>query len=425
MKILVASPYLPWPLDAGGKVAVYSSLACLCGDHQFTLLCPVYTDQGLADAAALQKQRPEIKVRAIYCGAPRRSAPRDSDILVRSLRWGARQYRRLKSPPPQPRIEPAVEAPAYPFGPLPAKFVDALADELKQGPDLLQAEFAEMMPLAASLPAGPPRLFVHHQIHFVYAQRFAAARKWSAYSEYLQRLMLLQEEAYLRAFDGVIVFSEEDKRALLPWLSQDKVHISPFAIAGGSKSVDDRFENRFSFVGSEEHFPNRDALEWLISEVWPKILAQMPNAVLNVIGPWGEESKSRFSKPGVAFTGFVDDLESVTKGSIMLVPLRIGSGIRVKLLDALSQGVPAVSTSIGCEGIPATDGLDMLIRDGAAEFAGAAIRLANSPDLRMQLAGAGRDLVTRFYSPERVRIRRNEIYHNLCNVESRCASSVK
>ncbi len=101
-------------------------------------------------------------------------------------------------------------------------------------------------------------------------------------------------------------------------------------------------------------------------------------------------------------------------GSVVLVPLRIGSGIRVKLLDAMSYGVPAVSTSIGCEGIPVRDGVHILIRDTAADYAAAAVALAKDPILRRQLAGAGRNLVTEIYSPERVRMRRNEIYETVC-----------
>ena len=136
--------------------------------------------------------------------------------------------------------------------------------------------------------------------------------------------------------------------------------------------------------------------------------------MLRVIGRWGEASRARFPSPGIEFAGFVPDLENAVKGSVMLVPLRIGSGIRVKLLDAMSQGVPAVSTSIGCEGIPVRDGIDILIRDDASEFAAAAVELLNDRELRARLAHAGKNLLARFYSPEQVRKRRNEIYQKVC-----------
>jgi glycosyltransferase involved in cell wall biosynthesis len=419
MKILVACIPLPWPLDAGGKVAVYSSLACLRKDHCFTLVSPVFSEQGLADAAALQAALPEIKVRAVHCGPAAR--PKD-DILIRSARWGARQYRRWRNAPPLAAVPRDPQIPYYPFAPLPEPYLNAVAEELSQSIDLVQAEFAENLSLGAWLPAGIPKIFIHHQLHFVYARRFTAARKVRGYSNYLEKMMCLQEEAYLRNFDGVVVFSEEDKRALADWLPGGKVHVSPFPIASGCDIAafpPGDFRGHFTFMGSEEHFPNRDGLEWLTSEVWPEIAKRVPGSKLRVIGPWGETSRARFSRPDIEFLGFVEDLNHATQGSIMLVPLRIGSGIRVKLLDALSLGVPAISTSIGCEGIPASDGVDILIRDDAAGFAAAAAAAANNRELRARLAGAGRELVARLYSPEQVRRRRNEIYQSVCGVVSR------
>ena len=94
----------------------------------------------------------------------------------------------------------------------------------------------------------------------------------------------------------------------------------------------------------------------------------------------------------------------------MLVPLRIGSGIRVKIQAALARGIPVVSTPVGAEGMPLRDGVELLIRENAMDFAGAAVSLAQEPDLRVALATAGRDAVLKFYSPTGVRRQRNEIY---------------
>jgi len=423
MKIVVVSPYLPWPLDAGGKVAQYASLACLRTDHRFALVCPVYSEKRMSDAAALQIHFPEIKVRAVYCGSSAQRSHSKTDLLTRSLRWGARQYRRLRyAAPPDAGQQKERPVPAYPFGPLPEPFLVAVADELAQGCDLVQAEFAEMLSLGAWLPTEIPKVFIHHQLHFVYARRFSAARKLGSYSEYLVKVMLVQEQTYLRAFDGVVVFSDEDKHALSGWIEDEKVHVSPFPISGSSGISDKFFQARFSFVGSEEHFPNRDALEWLTEEIWPEISKQVPGSILKVIGQWGEASRTRYSKPGVEFTGYVADLENAIAGSVMLVPLRIGSGIRVKLLDAMAQAVPAVSTSIGCEGLPVSDGIEILIRDDAAKFTSAAVELANDLELRARLATAGKELMARVYSPEQVRKRRNEIYQIVLGVHSQCAS---
>jgi len=425
MNILLASIQLPWPLDSGGRVAVYSSLSCLCKDHRFTLVCPVWEQEDLSDAEALQARLPEIKVRAVYC---RPLEPTDStkdehkvegDVMGRSLSWIAWRYWSWRFPPPEviPKPKeppPPPEVPYYPFAPQPEPFIEALVDELSQGVDLVQAEFTEMLSLGAWLPQSIPKIFVHHQPHFVYVNRFSGVRKRSGYSEYLENVMRIQEQAYLEKFDSVVVFSEDDKRALTELLDDEKVYVSSFPIACKPETVAERFEPHFTFVGAEEHFPNHDALQWLTTEIWPEILMQAPGCTLKVIGRWSEDSIARFSRPGIEFAGFVPDLEEAVKGSVLLVPLRIGSGIRVKLLNAMSQGIPAVSTSIGCEGIPVRDGVEILIRDAAQEFASAAAELLINLEARARLSRAGRDLLVRNYSPERFRQRRNDIYRIVC-----------
>ena len=135
MNILVSSIQLPWPLDSGGKVALYSSLECLRNDHRFTFVSPVWDEKGLNDAAEFQSLFPEIKVRGVYCGPVKATPQPKDDFLLRSVRWSARQYRRwryARNPAPVQENEKP-EIPYYPFAPLPEPFVDAVASELFAG----------------------------------------------------------------------------------------------------------------------------------------------------------------------------------------------------------------------------------------------------------------------------------------------------
>src|SRR5438309_6220376 len=136
----------------------------------------------------------------------------------------------------------------------------------------------------------------------------------------------------------------------------------------------------------------------------------MPAAQLMVIGNWSEAAKSKLAGPRLSFSGYVQDLPETLRGGIMLVPLRIGSGSRVKIIAAMAQGVPVVSTSIGCEGIPVRNEEDLLVRDDPTAFASAAVQLAQTPQLWRQLAEAAKKTVAKHYSTEGVRRRRNEIY---------------
>ncbi len=363
-------------------------------------------------ATALQAHLPQVKVFSVDCRSPAQVNQPSQQFIRRNLRRAVRLCSKLI---PEKSLGVAAEAgedvPEYPFDPLPAKFVRAVLAELQTGFDFVQLEFAQMLSLGACLPVDVPKLFVHHQLQFVYLQRRALVRCYVGYARYLEQMMLVQEKVYLQMFDGIVVFSEEDGRRLRGWVPDEKIFVSPFPVIGGTTERDEGdTEVRLLFVGSEGHFPNRDGLEWLLTEVWPQVLSEIPNCKLRVIGRWSGASIAHLSAVGVEFVGHVADLAASIKGGVMLVPIRIGSGIRVKVLDAMSHGIPIVSTSIGCEGIPASDESDVLIRDDPNGFADAAVRLAKSRKLRERLATAGRDLVSRVYAPERMRRDRGEIY---------------
>ncbi len=408
MRILVASPYLPWPLWSGGNAAQFSTLHCLAQDHDFTLVCPVYAQAQRGCAEQLQRQLPTVRVRAVFCGASPQPLP------VRAVRRGLRVARRLLRPlVHQGPDTPEQRLPWYPFQPLPEPFVAALQEELDRGTDLCQAEFAEMMPLGAWFPRELPKLFIHHQVHFVYAQRFLASHGETPYGRYLENIMRAQEVALLGCFDRVIVFGAPDKLALAPYLDDAKVSISPFPIpadVGVAREIPERFDGRFLFIGSDEHSPNRDALDWLLSDIWSGIARQLPRAQLTVVGQWSQAARASYAASPIRFAGFVDDLARVLRGGILLVPLKIGSGIRTKILAALAQGVPVVTTPVGVEGLAVPDGCGCLVRSNPAEFASAAVELAQQPRLWSRVASSGMQAVASTYSPESVRQRRNEIY---------------
>ncbi|HEX4121049.1 MAG TPA: glycosyltransferase [Verrucomicrobiae bacterium] len=414
MRILIVSPYLPWPLNSGGNAAQFSTLKCLEEDHQFTLVCPVYSEAGVARAKELQAQLPRVKLQAVFCGE---SGAKPNPLIQKAGRVVQFGRRLLNSPEKE---SPWPDVPYYPFSPLPEKFVEAVNAEVAKGVDVCQAEFAEMLPLGGWFPKEIPKLFIVHQIHFIYAQRFAEAHGNSSYSDYLKAIMKVEELAYLQGFNGVVTFSELDRQVLLPWLGPERLFTSPFPIpadVGIARHLPPSFDGRFLFVASEENAPNRDALEWASARIWPKILQMLPEAKLVVVGRWSEKARARFAVRGLKFTGFVKDLSALLRGGIMLVPLRIGSGIRVKILVALAQGVPVVSTSVGGEGLLLADGKELLVRDGEAEFATAAAQLSQNPDMWRRLTVAGRAAVSAHYSAEGVRQRRNEIYEILAGAQ--------
>jgi glycosyltransferase involved in cell wall biosynthesis len=411
MKILVVTPYLPWPLNTGGNTAQFATLKCLKADHEFTVVSLLHSPKQRGDLEEAGRALPGVRFIGVdaWDMEPGRFSRNAAFLAARKI------YRMSREALLQPGQPTAL--PYYPFNPLPAELIQILNKELQKGVDICQAEFAEMMPLGAWLPAEVPRVFIHHQIHFVYARRFIQAKGAAGgYGHFLEATIRAQETVFLKYFDTVVTFSQTDREILQPYLNGTEVVTSPFPLPPDvetKRETRDKFSGAFSFIASEAHDPNRDALEWLLEEIWPRIAAALPGASLNIIGEWSEKRKNRLTGAKINFTGYVKDLSSVMDGSVLLVPLRIGSGIRVKILTAQALGTPVVTTQIGTEGIEGADGKELLIRDTAESFAAAAVELANEPALWKRLSMAGREAVVRNYSPESVRARRNEIYGRL------------
>ena len=153
---------------------------------------------------------------------------------------------------------------------------------------------------------------------------------------------------------------------------------------------------------------------WFLENCWAKLKEKCPEMQFDIIGNWFEPRKEEYSAKykDVHFLGFVDDLYDAIRDSTMIVPITIGSGIRMKILEASSKGVPFVSTSVGAEGIPVTSGENCFIADTSEAFVDCVLKLQD-PDLRRQFAMNANKMVREHYSLEALRRNRLEIYEKL------------
>jgi hypothetical protein len=417
MRIVIASPYLPWPLTEGGRAAQYRTFEALRDDCAFTLVVPVYTREGLADARGFSESFPNVRVEAVRCGdiAPARSRY----AIVR--RAAGKLLKRVFPPTPRAEhsLQKAAEAvPSYPFSPLYPEFVTAVQEQLAKGCDIFQAEFAGMLTLGPLMTGRVPSIFVHHQLTFIYARRFLEASEGgSANAQYITQRMICEEAAYLNTFDSAIVFSEVDREALQDFCPALEVSVSPFPCPEEPPSAAVPFEKparRFVFVASERHHPNYDGLQWFMREVWPGIKRILPGASMEVIGKWSHHGQTSLPNwKEICFSGFVPDLLKSLQHKIMIVPVWVGSGIRTKILAAWSASCPVVTTTIGVEGLPGRSGDHFIVADHAPAFATACIELSQNISEMNRIAGNGLDLVQKHYSLAAVRKTRLEVYERL------------
>lgn len=153
------------------------------------------------------------------------------------------------------------------------------------------------------------------------------------------------------------------------------------------------------FAGLLTYRPNIDGLTWFLEEVFPEIRARRPGCTLTVVGSGSPEQLAALSSPGVTCTGFVPDVKPpVREAAVSVVPLRMGGGTRLKVLEAMAMGKAIVSTRIGAEGIDVVSGVHLELRDDPVDFAEAVVELLDSPQRRRELGTAARDLLEQRYS---------------------------
>jgi glycosyltransferase involved in cell wall biosynthesis len=162
--------------------------------------------------------------------------------------------------------------------------------------------------------------------------------------------------------------------------------------------------NSLVFSGALTYQANYDAARYFLCDIYPEVLRSVPDARLRITGRQRQAGTVPLpTLPGVEYTGYVDDIRPVVAQSwASIVPLRVGGGTRLKILESMALGTPVVVTSKGAEGLLTTPDQDVLIADEPADFARQVIELFQAPDLRAKLARAGRRLVETTYDWTRI-----------------------
>jgi glycosyltransferase involved in cell wall biosynthesis len=176
------------------------------------------------------------------------------------------------------------------------------------------------------------------------------------------------------------------------------------------------------FAGRLDQYSNRDAILFFVREVWPLVSRAHANVVMHIVGsnPPSELRRLAAADPGLQVHGFVPDVRPFfQRSTIAVCPIRDGGGTRLKVLDALAQGLPVVATSIGCEGIEIVPDRDLLIADSPTAFASQINRLLQDEGLRRQLATNGRRLAETVYSWDGIANRLSELCRELAEIHTR------
>lgn len=199
----------------------------------------------------------------------------------------------------------------------------------------------------------------------------------------------------LDKFDGIIAISEIDKNILGQWVNKSKIIISPAGLNFSSYTVENSFLiNKTAFLGALDWMPNIQGLNWLLDEVWPKVSLVAPEISLSIAGRNMPTRYVSNVEKNIKSVGEVSNAVSyLTQSGILLIPLLSGSGIRIKLLEAMALGIPIITTRIGAEGIEIENRKHAIIVDNANEFANAIVELSKNIQLQKELTVNAKEFV--------------------------------
>ncbi len=383
MRVLLLTQVLPYPPDSGPKVKTYYVLKYLARQHRVTLVSFVRDTDKPEYIRHLESLCEKVITVPIT-----RSPVRDLAFLGKSL---------LTSQPWMMLRDERAEMQAA---------LAELAALTKDEPfDVVHADQTNMGQYALPFTRSRRVLDLHNALWVLY-KRLAETTAYTSPMKYILlrdwRLLKRYEGELCRAFEAVTAVSEEDKAALMEAGARSDMTVIPIAIDTDEQAFIQRQPSgpHIVHIGTMYWPPNIDGITWFLDEIYPRVKAQVPDVRCTLIGARPPASISDRAKtdPSLTVTGYVaDPLPYLRDSSMMVVPLRSGGGMRVKILNALSQGIPMVSTTVGCEGIAVTHGEDILVADDPAAFADATVRVLKDAALNQHVTTRGRQTAEQKY----------------------------
>ena len=393
-RILAVTSRLPFPPREGHQLRAWHVLRALASKHEVTLLSFQRNDDLPAEAAPLHAAMARVETFRIPC-------ERSRSALARAALRGTLT--------PTPFLVAKYDSPAL------RERLTALARDA----DLVHFDMLPLIAHADCVPDGVPiTLNAHNVEHRLLATRSRIeTRAWARWflAGQVGKLEAFERQACERA-DAVLACSDVDALGLRELVPDCNVHV----VANGVDLDANRpaahapDEDRLVFVGQMGWFPNRDGVEWFLREVFPRILARRPSTRFELVGKAEGFDVPENVRANVDLAGFVDDLRPhVHDASVYVVPLRAGSGTRLKVLEAMALGKAIVTTTIGSEGIALQHGRSALFADDAEAFADAVLELLASPTRTTELGIEARCLAEDEYGWEAIGARLLRAYEPL------------
>ena len=402
MKILMLTPYLPYPPSSGGQVRSYNLIKNLAKKHEITLFSLIKTDKEKKYVPKLEKFCEKVEVF---------KRPEKPWTLKNVLRTGFGFY------------------PFLVVRNLSQQEKRAVAEKLKKEKfDLIHAETFYVMPHIPQTKV--PILLVDQTIEFQVYQHFANTIKlW-----FLKPLLYFDvakikfwETKFWQRAAKVVAVSQMDKKKMVSFVPGLDVAVVPNGVGEDLMNLWDKRGDKkkkpvIFFQGNFSWLQNTEAAQILAKKIYPRIKKDIPEAVCRIVGQGAREKISALAGPGIEILNLEPaDVEGVKQAyqeaTVFLTPLAGPGGTRLKILGSMAAGVPVVTTTTGIEGIDAKDGREVLIRDNPEQMAQAVVKLLKDEKLYQKLIFAARKLVEEKYNWRKISQILDKIYQEVGHVK--------
>jgi len=391
MHVLIVDEEVPYPLNTGKRLRSYNLLKRLQEQHQITYVCYGSGEEVLPDC-------PNVSLLILK-----------SPILKQSgIRFYLALLKNLLSPLPY-----VVERHKSILMQLTVEKI------LKQGGiDLVHCEWTPYSENIKMLLGDFPTVLSAHNVEAQIWQRYYETESNQLKKLYIKlqwQKMLNYEKMMSSLYSQVAVVSEPDQAVFVNHYECKKVTV----VANG---VDEKYfyptpskmkANSMVFTGSMDWRPNQDGVRYFIEEIFPIIKKRIHDATFTVVGrkppQWLVALAERTE--GVVVTGTVDDVRPyISESMLYVVPLRVGGGSRLKILEAMAMEKVVLSTSVGAEGLDVSDGKDIILKDRAQDFADAACEILKNPGQFNQYEKVGRELILVSYTWDAISKVMNDVW---------------
>jgi len=408
MKILLISQILPYPPKGGSPQRVYNLLKECAKTNEIHMLA-FYRKRHQAGPAEIQEA---VKALKLYCKKIEVfKIPADHSRIL----WFLLLLFNLLSPLPYSvwlyssrKLKEAVK-----------RYLKSESYDIMEIGEIGLANYARLAPEI-------PKVLVHQNVEsqLLYRRMRFLKNYFSRAYLWLQSVKLRRfERAAGNLFDFHITVSEADRKTLLEIYPRARIAVVPNGVdTDYFRPTNHEMEpNSLIYVGGMTWFPNYDAMLYFIKDILPLIRAEIPDTRLHCVG---RQIDNKFhdiaaKESGLRIHGFVDDVRPlISRAAVFIVPLRIGGGTRLKIVDAMSMGRAIVSTSVGCEGLLAKDGENIVIADSPKMFAEKVVELLRDRSLRSSLMNNARNTAVERYSWKIIGPTLVEVYRKVIQARS-------